>query len=117
VEYNLLGCDRDGLIYFKTCQGSYGLPQAGILANNLFDPALLPRATIKLPPRWGFGATNSILSNSAPSSMIFGVKNIGLEYFNHFLVLLKNYLSVQVNMAGEKLVGMDIKWDCASKHY
>ena len=34
-EYNLTGKDRDGWIYFEICQGWYGLPQAGILANNL----------------------------------------------------------------------------------
>jgi hypothetical protein len=34
-KYNLTGQDRDGWIYFKICQGCYGLPQAGILANNL----------------------------------------------------------------------------------
>jgi hypothetical protein len=34
-EYNLLGWDRDGWIYFEICQGCYGLPQAGILANDL----------------------------------------------------------------------------------
>jgi hypothetical protein len=34
-EYNLQGCNCDGWIYFKICQGCYGLPQAGILTNNL----------------------------------------------------------------------------------
>ncbi len=34
-EYNLAGRDRDGWIYFEIRQGCYGLPQAGILANNL----------------------------------------------------------------------------------
>jgi hypothetical protein len=34
-EYNLSGRDPDGWIYFEICQGCYGLPQAGILANNL----------------------------------------------------------------------------------
>jgi hypothetical protein len=34
-EYNLSGRDRDGWIYFEICQGCYGLPQAGILANDL----------------------------------------------------------------------------------
>jgi hypothetical protein len=35
-EYNLQGCNCDGWIYFEICQGCYGLPQASILANNLF---------------------------------------------------------------------------------
>ena len=34
-EYNLTGRDRNGWIYFEICQGCYGLPQAGILANDL----------------------------------------------------------------------------------
>jgi hypothetical protein len=34
-EYKLEGLDHDGWIYFKLCQGCYGLPRAGILANNL----------------------------------------------------------------------------------
>jgi hypothetical protein len=40
-EYNLLGQDRDGSIYFEICQGWYGLPQAGILANNLLQLCLV----------------------------------------------------------------------------
>jgi hypothetical protein len=39
-KYNLTGLDRDGWIYFKICQGCYGLPQAGILANNLLQSHL-----------------------------------------------------------------------------
>jgi hypothetical protein len=35
AEYKLAGTDRDGWIYFKICRGCYGLPQAGVLANNL----------------------------------------------------------------------------------
>ncbi len=34
-KYNLIGRDRNGWIYFEIRQGCYGLPQAGILANDL----------------------------------------------------------------------------------
>jgi hypothetical protein len=34
-EYKLTGLDHDGWISVKICQGCYGLPQAGIFANNL----------------------------------------------------------------------------------
>jgi hypothetical protein len=34
-EYNLTSKDWDGWIYFEIRQGWYGLPQAGILANDL----------------------------------------------------------------------------------
>jgi hypothetical protein len=35
LEYNLLSRDREGWVYFEIHQGCYGLPQSGILANNL----------------------------------------------------------------------------------
>jgi hypothetical protein len=34
-EYKLAGTDRNGWIYFEIHRGCYGLPQAGILANDL----------------------------------------------------------------------------------
>ena len=40
-EYKLAGTDRDGWIYFKIRRGCYGLPQAGILANDLLRSRLL----------------------------------------------------------------------------
>jgi hypothetical protein len=42
-EYNLTGRDRDGWIYFEICQGCYGLPQAGILANDLLRTWLVAK--------------------------------------------------------------------------
>jgi hypothetical protein len=41
TEYNLGGRDRNGWIYFEIWKGCYGLPQAGILANDLICPLLL----------------------------------------------------------------------------
>jgi len=40
-EYKLTGTDRDGWIYFEIRQGCYGLPQAGILVNDLLRSRLL----------------------------------------------------------------------------
>jgi hypothetical protein len=39
-KYKLTGLNRDGWIYFEIHQGCYGLPQAGILANNLLRSRL-----------------------------------------------------------------------------
>jgi hypothetical protein len=39
-EYNLTGKDWDGWIYFEIRQGCYGVPQAGILANDLLPTCL-----------------------------------------------------------------------------
>jgi hypothetical protein len=39
-QYKLTGLDPDRWIYFKIRQGWYGLPQAGILANNILPSHL-----------------------------------------------------------------------------
>ncbi len=39
-KYKLTGLDHNGWIYFEICLGCYGLPQAGILANNLLCSCL-----------------------------------------------------------------------------
>jgi hypothetical protein len=54
-EYNLSGQDRDSWIYFEICQGCYGLPQAGILANNLHQSRLVTEGFYKaasVPGLW-----------------------------------------------------------------
>ncbi len=41
TEYNLGGHDCEGWIYFEIWKGCYGLPQAGVLANDLLHSCLL----------------------------------------------------------------------------
>ena len=68
-EYNLTGKDRDGWIYFEICQGCYGLPQAGILANNLLCTRLEAGGYYKAATTLVSGATNGNPSKSASLSM------------------------------------------------
>ena len=48
-EYNLQGRDRDIWIYFEIRRGCYGLPQAGILANDLLHKRLEAEGYYKAP--------------------------------------------------------------------
>ena len=41
---------------------------------------------------------------------------MGIKHFNHLLDFLKKFHGVQFNMAGDKFVGINIKWDYASRH-
>ncbi len=45
----------------------------------------------------------------------FGVEYVGMEHFNHLLVVLQQYHQVQTNMAGNKIVGINVQWDFPSK--
>jgi hypothetical protein len=66
-ECKLAGSDHDGWIYFKICQGCYGLPQAGILANDLLRSCLLAEGYYEAESTRVSGTTNGIPSNSASS--------------------------------------------------
>ncbi len=59
LEFDLAGKeDHTGWIYFKIRCGCYGLPQAGILANDLLCGHLERRSTTELLPHQAFGDTN-----------------------------------------------------------
>jgi hypothetical protein len=47
--------------------------------------------------------------------MTLASNTLELNTSNHLLDLIKKYQGVLVNMAGDKLAGMDIKWDYAAK--
>jgi hypothetical protein len=110
-EYNLIGRDRDGWVYFEICQGCYGLPQSGILANNLLRSRLVTEGfyeSFSTPGLWRHKWRPLQFSLIVDD---FGVEYVGIEHFNFLLDILKKYHGVQFNMAGNKLAGIAITWD------
>ena len=103
AEYNLLGRDCDGWIFFEICWGWYGLPKAGILANDLLCSCLVAEGfyeTASMPGLWHH--------KWHPLQFFlivddFGVEYVGIEHFNFLVDLLKKHHGVQLNIAGEKL--------------
>ena len=115
AEYKLAGTDRDGWIYFEIGRGCYGLPQAGILANNLLWSRLEAEGyykTLTTPGLWKHKWRPIQFCLRLDD---FGVEYVGLEHFNHLLTLLKQFHGVQINMAGDKFAGMNIDWDYDSQ--
>jgi hypothetical protein len=63
-EYNLQGCNCDGWIYFKICQGCYGFPRPAFLPKISTNPAFLLRDITRQTPSQASGTTNGVPSNS-----------------------------------------------------
>jgi hypothetical protein len=115
-KYKLTGLDCDGWIYFKTRQGCYGLPQAGILANNLLGSCLEAKGfyeAASTPRLWRHKWRPIQFCLIVDDS---GVKYVGLGHFNCLLGILKKFHDAQYNMAGDKFAGMDIEWNYAARH-
>jgi hypothetical protein len=110
-EYKFEGQNHDSWIYFEICQGCYGLPQAGILANNLLCSRLLAEGYYKVASTPGLWHHKWCPVQFCLIVDDFGVKYVGLKHFTHLLDVLKKFHGVQINMAGDKFAGIDIIWD------
>jgi hypothetical protein len=116
LEYGLAGKeDHNGWIYFEIQRGCYGLPQAGILANNLLRGHLEKEGYYEAATtpylwkhKWRPIQFCCIIND-------FGVEYVGIKHFNHLLAVLQQYRQVQTNMAGNKIVGLNVQWDFPSK--
>jgi hypothetical protein len=115
MEYNLGGSDRNGWIYFEIRKGCYGLPQAGILANDLLCSRLLTEGFYEAASTPGLWRHKWRPLQFCHIVNDFGVEYVGIKHFNFLLNLLKKYLGVQCNMAGDKLAGIAICWDYPRK--
>jgi hypothetical protein len=113
-EYKLAGTDRDSWIYFEICRGCYGLPQAGILANDLLRSRLLAVGYYEAESTPGLWRHKWRPIQFCLIVDDFGVEYVGIEHFNHLLDVLKKFHGVQFNMAGDKFAGINIKWDYAN---
>ena len=67
---------------------------------------------MKLNPPLVSGTTNGVSSNSV--SLLMTLVLIRLESNTSTTDVLKKFHGVQVNMAGDKFAGIDIKWDYAN---
>jgi hypothetical protein len=113
-KYKLTGLNGDGWIYFKICQGCYGLPQAGILANDLLHSCLEAKGFYEAASTPGLWHHEWRPIQFCLIVDNFRVEYVGLEHFNYCLGVLKKFHGVKYNMAGNKFAGMDIEWDYAA---
>jgi hypothetical protein len=113
-EYKLAGTDRDGWIYFEIRRGCYGLPQAGILANDLLRSRLLVEGYYEVESTPGLWRHKWRPIQFFLIVDDFGVEYVGIEHFNHLLDVLKKFHGVQFNMDDDKFAGITINWDYAN---
>ncbi len=118
VHYHLLDiATLNGYVYCKICQGTYGLPQAGIIAQELLAKRLKKNGynqSKTTPGLWTHEwhrITFSLIVNN------FGIKYTGEEHAQHLIqaVQKQKYHTCLFDKEGERYCGLTIKWDYASK--
>jgi hypothetical protein len=93
----------------------YGLPQAGILVQNLLEKRLNKHGYFQnkaVPGLW--------THDSRPISFTlvvddFGIKYIGKEHALHLLNILKEHYEIAVDWTGNKFIELTMDWDYPSQ--
>jgi hypothetical protein len=116
LEYDLAGKEvHNGWIYFEIQCGCYSLCQAGILANNLLCGRLENEGSYKAATTPGLWKQKWQPIQFSLTVNDFCMEYVCIKYFNHLLVVLQQYHQVQINMAGNKIAGLNAQWVFPSK--
>ena len=111
-HYNLRDkATPNGYVYCKIQKGMYGLPQAGIIVQQLLEERLKKHGYCQsqtTPGLWKHD-TQSISFSLVVND--FGVKYVGEENAQHLLDTVRQYYKCSCNWEGERYCRITIKWD------
>jgi hypothetical protein len=116
VEYNLRDkVTPDGYVYVEIRKGMYGLPQAGILAQQLLEERLNAHgySQSKAVPGLWTHKTRPISFTLVVDD--FGVKYVGREHAMHLINILKEHYEISEDWTGNKYIGITFDWDYANR--
>ena len=101
----------EGYIYCEIQKGMYGLPHAGIIAQQLLEERLQKdgyRQSKTTPGLWQQDTCPISFSLVADD---FRVKYVGEENAQHLLDTVRKYYKCSCDWKGERYCGLTIKWD------
>eukprot|EP00984_Skeletonema_dohrnii_P011431 scaffold4568_cov78-Skeletonema_dohrnii-CCMP3373.AAC.1 len=108
---NEFGRLAKGYVYVKVTKGMYGLPQSGLLANELLEQRLNEAGyhQSKLVPGLWKHDWRPIQFTLVVDD--FGVKYVGREHAEHLEAVLKEHYPVKTEWDGGRYIGLFLKWD------
>jgi hypothetical protein len=114
--YNLTDkATSDGFIYIKIQKGMYGLPQAGILAQELLEQRLNKHGYRQSPITPGLWRHDFRPISFTLCVDDFGIKYVGREHAEHLASILSEHYKCSHDWNGQRYLGMTIDWDYEGK--
>ncbi len=108
--YNLQNkVDHNGNVHCEVRRGMHGLPQAGIIAQELLEQQLLQAGYTqsKITPGYWKHKWRPI----SFTLVDFGVKYIRKEHVQHLIKVLKEHYEVEEDWSGTRYLGITLDWD------
>ena len=111
AEYKLHNKDIDGHVYVEVRKTIYGLPQSGLLSNELLEKRLGAHGIYqsKLVPGLWKHLTRSIQFTLVVDD--FGVKYQSKQDVAHLMRALKENYRIKDDWTGGKYIGITLDWD------
>ncbi len=110
-KYKLNKLAHDSWVYFKMRCGMYGLPQAGILVNNLLWDCLAKfdyyKAT-NTPGLWRHKWRPVMFALIVDN---FAIQYVGDAHLDHLCQVLKEHYEICEEINGTRFAGMTLKWN------
>ncbi len=100
-----------GSIYIVAYPSMYGLPQSGLIANELLEKRLNEHGyrQSKLVP--GLWQHNTRLIQFSLVVDNFGVKYVGKEHARHLKKILEMHYKLTCDWTGTRYIGITLDWD------
>jgi hypothetical protein len=110
-HYNLLPSVHNGYGYLEIRRGMYGIPQAGIIAQQLLQKRLTNHGYH--PSRHTHGLWKHDTRPVAFSLVVddFGVKYVSREHAQHLIDAIENYYPISTDWDGNLYCGITLAWD------
>ena len=105
----------DGYVYVLIQKGMYGLPQAGIIAQNLLETRLATKGYRQSTITPGFWKHDWHLISFTLCVDNFGVKYVSITHAHHLLQTLNDHYQSSQDWKGEHYFGLTITWDYAQQ--
>jgi hypothetical protein len=111
-HYNFMSLvTQDGYVYCKITRGMYGLPQSGIIAQELLEKRLAEYGYHQSKIINGFWKHKTRPTCFTPVINNFAVKYVNDEDVEHLINAIKKYYPMMVEKEATKYIGLTIEWE------
>jgi hypothetical protein len=110
-KYDLIELAQDGKVYIEIQKGMYGLPQAGILANELLHRNLAKDGYRPMQHTHGLWKHDTRPISFSSEVDNFGVKYVGREQAEHLIGCIKQNYNISSDWNGSAYCGLTLEWD------